>query len=42
MRGTKQQMMVANAHLHWNPIYKDVKVMQAAMLMEEIKRMSLT
>ena len=37
VRGMKRQIMVANAHLHWNPMYKDVKVMQAAMLIEEIK-----
>eukprot|EP01135_Chromosphaera_perkinsii_P012169 Nk52_evm7s2604 gene=Nk52_evmTU7s2604 len=38
---TKSVVCVANAHVHWNPEFKDVKVIQTAMLMEEIKKMFL-
>eukprot|EP00054_Salpingoeca_dolichothecata_P022126 m.143924 g.143924 ORF g.143924 m.143924 type:complete len:933 (+) comp24231_c0_seq1:223-3021(+) len=34
---TGQQVFVANAHLTWDPIYKDVKVVQSVLLMHEIK-----
>jgi len=35
-----QRLLIANAHLHWDPAYKDVKLIQTAMLMEEIERLS--
>jgi CCR4-NOT transcription complex subunit 6 len=34
-----QRILVANAHLHWDPTYKDVKLVQTAMLVEEIQRL---
>ncbi|KAJ1561836.1 Glucose-repressible alcohol dehydrogenase transcriptional effector [Cladochytrium tenue] len=34
------KILVANAHLHWDPAYSDVKLMQTAMLVEEIQRIS--
>ncbi|KAI9364449.1 Endonuclease/exonuclease/phosphatase [Zopfochytrium polystomum] len=34
--------LVANAHLHWDPSYKDVKLVQTAMLVEEITRLAAT
>ncbi|KAJ1964872.1 Glucose-repressible alcohol dehydrogenase transcriptional effector, partial [Dispira parvispora] len=33
-------LLVANCHIHWNPEYTDVKVVQVAMLMEEIERLT--
>ena len=35
---TKQKLLVANAHLHWDPSYRDVKLLQTAMLLDEIER----
>jgi CCR4-NOT transcription complex subunit 6 len=32
-----QRILVGNAHLHWDPQYKDVKLIQTAMLMEELE-----
>ncbi|PVV03881.1 hypothetical protein BB560_001627 [Smittium megazygosporum] len=36
--GPPQFIIVANAHIHWNPEYTDVKMVQVAMLMEELKK----
>ncbi|KAJ3044785.1 Glucose-repressible alcohol dehydrogenase transcriptional effector [Rhizophlyctis rosea] len=36
---TGLRLMVANAHLHWDPSYRDVKLVQTAMLAEEIHRL---
>jgi CCR4-NOT transcription complex subunit 6 len=33
----KTQIAVVNAHLHWDPQYKDVKLVQTAMLMQELQ-----
>src|SRR5947207_11879531 len=30
------RLMVANAHIHWDPAFSDVKLVQVAMLMEEL------
>eukprot|EP00126_Sphaerothecum_destruens_P004176 Sdes_comp18039_c0_seq1m7371 len=35
---SKSVVCCANAHIHWNPEFKDVKVIQAYMLLEEIKK----
>lgn len=36
--GTK--VLVANAHLHWDPNYSDVKIIQTALLVSEVERLS--
>ena len=36
---THMRFLIANAHLHWDPAYKDVKLVQTAMLMDEIQRL---
>ena len=36
---TGQKLAVANAHLHWDPAFKDVKLIQSGMLMEELSRL---
>jgi CCR4-NOT transcription complex subunit 6 len=33
-----QLFMVANTHLHWDPAFKDVKLVQVALLLEELER----
>ncbi|ORX90110.1 hypothetical protein K493DRAFT_288487 [Basidiobolus meristosporus CBS 931.73] len=35
---TKQQLLVANAHIHWDPAFSDVKLIQVGMLMNEVTR----
>ncbi|KAJ3088340.1 Glucose-repressible alcohol dehydrogenase transcriptional effector [Quaeritorhiza haematococci] len=35
---THARVVVANAHLHWDPNFMDVKLVQTAMLMEELDR----
>ncbi|RKO94113.1 Endonuclease/exonuclease/phosphatase [Blyttiomyces helicus] len=39
LRETRSRVMIANAHLHWDPSYKDVKLVQTAMLLEELLRL---
>ncbi|KAA8908937.1 Endonuclease/exonuclease/phosphatase [Sphaerosporella brunnea] len=39
-RQTGSRLIVANAHITWDPQYKDVKLVQVAMLMEEIHRLA--
>lgn len=36
---TQKALVVGNAHIHWNPEYADVKLIQVAMLTEELERM---
>eukprot|EP00842_Homolaphlyctis_polyrhiza_P004934 jgi/Hompol1/5441/HPOL_001935-RA len=38
-RATGNRLMVANAHLYWDPAYRDVKLIQTAMIMEEMERL---
>lgn len=38
--GTGKQVVVANTHLHWDPAFKDVKLVQTALLMEETERLA--
>ncbi|XP_048884668.1 CCR4-NOT transcription complex subunit 6 isoform X2 [Brienomyrus brachyistius] len=33
----KQLLLVANAHMHWDPEYSDVKLVQTMMFMSEVK-----
>ncbi|KAJ3325959.1 Glucose-repressible alcohol dehydrogenase transcriptional effector [Boothiomyces sp. JEL0866] len=37
---TGAKILVANAHLHWDPAYSDVKVIQTALLVEEVEKLS--
>ena len=36
---TGARILVANAHLHWDPAYCDVKLIQTALLLEEVDRL---
>lgn len=33
-------LLVTNAHMHWNPEYSDVKLIQTMMLMHELRRIT--
>jgi CCR4-NOT transcription complex subunit 6 len=33
-----QQILVSNAHIHWDPEFRDVKLIQTVMLMHELMR----
>ncbi|ODQ64158.1 hypothetical protein NADFUDRAFT_83730 [Nadsonia fulvescens var. elongata DSM 6958] len=37
---TGQRCLVANTHLHWDPAYNDVKLIQVALLLHEIKQLA--
>jgi CCR4-NOT transcription complex subunit 6 len=37
-----QPLLVCTAHIHWDPQYCDVKLVQTMMLMNEVKHLSLT
>lgn len=39
-RVTGSRMIVSNAHFYWDPAYKDVKLIQVAVLMEELTRLA--
>jgi CCR4-NOT transcription complex subunit 6 len=39
-RQSGERMMVVNAHVTWDPNYKDVKLVQTAILMEQITKLS--
>lgn len=34
------RLIVANAHIHWDPAYRDVKLVQVALLVEEIEKIA--
>ncbi len=34
------KVIIANAHLHWDPVFSDVKVIQTALLVDEVNRSS--
>lgn len=36
-RATGAKLLLANAHVHWDPEFRDVKLVQAAMLMEQLE-----
>ncbi|PFH53696.1 hypothetical protein AMATHDRAFT_45168 [Amanita thiersii Skay4041] len=37
---TGTRLIVANAHIHWDPAYRDVKLVQVALLIEEIEKIA--
>lgn len=37
---TGTRYVIANAHIHWDPAYRDVKLVQVALLVEEIEKMA--
>ena len=37
-QGVKQKLVVTNAHIHWDPEYRDVKLIQVVMLMKELSK----
>lgn len=37
---TGTRFVIANAHIHWDPLYVDVKVVQTALLIEEIEKVA--
>jgi CCR4-NOT transcription complex subunit 6 len=39
---TGTRFIIANAHIHWDPAYRDVKVVQVALLVEEVERIANT
>src|SRR4051794_32312252 len=34
------RFIIANAHIHWDPAYHDVKLVQVALLVEEIEKIA--
>ena len=42
MRLPCQHMLVANAHIHWDPEFADVKLIQTVMLMNELDTIVMT
>ncbi len=38
-RETLSRVIVANCHIHWDPSYADVKLVQVAMLMDELDKL---
>ena len=38
MKPDRQQVFVTNAHLTWDPEFKDVKVIQSVMLLHEVQK----
>ena len=41
-RMTGSRIIVANTHIFWDPAFKDVKLIQAAVLMEELESLANT
>lgn len=39
-RMTGSRLIVANTHTFWDPVYKDVKLIQVAVLMEELSKLA--
>lgn len=37
---TGTRLIIANAHIHWDPAYRDVKVVQVALLVEEVEKLA--
>jgi len=40
-RQSGMRLIVANAHVYWDPEFKDVKLVQVAMLMDELERVAV-
>ncbi|KAL9113378.1 MAG: hypothetical protein Q9227_002419 [Pyrenula ochraceoflavens] len=39
-RATGSRIIVANVHIFWNPAYRDVQLIQAAVLLEELEKLA--
>lgn len=39
-RETRQEFIVANVHIHWDPSFRDVKLVQTIILAEELEKIS--
>ncbi|TNY22231.1 Endonuclease/exonuclease/phosphatase, partial [Rhodotorula diobovata] len=39
-RRTGERLIVAQTHIHWNPLFCDVKLVQVALLMEELAKVA--
>ncbi|KAI4262821.1 MAG: hypothetical protein L6R42_002003, partial [Xanthoria sp. 1 TBL-2021] len=39
-RATGSRLVVVNVHIHWDPAYKDVKLVQVAILMEQVSKLA--
>jgi CCR4-NOT transcription complex subunit 6 len=39
-RATGSRMILANAHLFWDPVFEDVKLVQTAILMEQVTKLA--
>ena len=37
---TGTRLIIANAHIHWDPAYSDVKLVQVALLLDEIEKIA--
>ncbi|KAF8070084.1 glucose-repressible alcohol dehydrogenase transcriptional effector [Lyophyllum atratum] len=37
---TRTRFIIANAHIHWDPVYRDVKLVQTALLVDEIEKIA--
>ncbi|KAG5639024.1 hypothetical protein H0H81_007637 [Sphagnurus paluster] len=37
---TRTRFIIANVHIHWDPAYRDVKLVQAALLVDEIEKIA--
>lgn len=37
---TGTRLIIVNAHIHWDPMYRDVKLVQVALLIEEVEKIS--
>ncbi|KAF9501702.1 glucose-repressible alcohol dehydrogenase transcriptional effector [Pleurotus eryngii] len=37
---TGTRFIIANAHIHWDPAYRDVKLVQVALLLEEVEKIA--
>lgn len=38
MAGIRQRLLVANVHIHWDPEFSDVKLLQMMMFMQELQK----
>src|ERR1700742_708243 len=39
-RDTGSRLIVANAHIHWDPEFRDVKLVQTGLLMGELEKIA--
>lgn len=39
-RASGARLIVANTHIHWDPEFRDVKLVQVAMLMDEVNKIA--